>query len=313
MPQEPDANSRHSKNTLFFVIILCLTCAIILAILAHILKSPQEKAAELDRSKQMLIAAQIYNPQGYFQIRSSDSQYAPAKFDQKNKMLIPGTIKDTATADQILSVYNSRIISFLTNNQGEIRTFQETGINQANYIDENKKTGYAALPWKLIYAILPNQPALDNPSESPPEGYIIPVAGFGLWDAIYGYIALQKNGDQVIGITWYKQAETPGLGAVITEAAWQKQFPGKSIFQKDSQGKADFQTAPIGITVVRGKVGEVYGTSPKASSAVDGIAGATITGNGVTKAYKASLTPYRPFFIKINQGSSRNEREQHSQ
>ena len=50
---------------------------------------------------------------------------------------------------------------------------------------------------------------------------------------------------------------------------------------------------------MRGKVSEVLGDAPKAQSAVDGIAGATLTGNGVTKAYTDVLEAYRPFLIAI--------------
>ena len=59
----------------------------------------------------------------------------------------------------------------------------------------------------------------------------------------------------------------------------------------------------MGIIVVKGKVSDVYGTTPKARSAVDGISGATLTGNGVTAAYHNSLTPYRAFLTKINEQS----------
>jgi Na+-transporting NADH:ubiquinone oxidoreductase subunit C len=305
---QPADSGKLSPNqrTILFVVVLCLTCAIILAVLAYLLKGPQERARELDRSKQMLTAVQAYNPLGYFQIPDAEGKYVPAKYDSATQVLVPGTSQDMATADQILTVYNNRIKPALVNAAGEIKTFQEAGINQETYISDNKKTGYATLPWKLIYAILPNLPPkeLETIPLMKAEGYLIPVAGFGLWDAIYGYIAVANDGDKVIGITWYSHAETPGLGAVIAEPSWQAQFPGKLIFQEDAQGQTDFATAPMGITVVRGKVSEVYGTSPKSLSAVDGIAGATITGNGVSKAYKDSLTPYRAFLIKLHQDST---------
>ena len=144
---------------------------------------------------------------------------------------------------------------------------------------------------KLAYEITSN----DDPEKI--EGYVIPIIGYGLWDAIYGYLAVKPNGNTIIGTAWYEHKETPGLGAIISAASWTKQFPGKELFLKD----ADKKTAPLGITVVRGKVSETLGDSPKASSAVDGIAGATLTGNGVTKAYKETLAPYRPFFIRLQQ------------
>ena len=136
--------------------------------------------------------------------------------------------------------------------------------------------------------------------ESKPEGYVIPVNGFGLWDAIYGYLAVATDGNTVIGISWYDQKETPGLGANISEAPWQDLFPGKKIFQESADGKTEFKMTPLGIVVVKGKVSEVLGTNPKSKSAVDGMAGATLTGNGVTDAYRDVLGPYRPFLMKLN-------------
>ncbi|MGD2169165.1 MAG: FMN-binding protein, partial [Chlamydiota bacterium] len=45
----------------------------------------------------------------------------------------------------------------------------------------------------------------------------------------------------------------------------------------------------------------VYGSSPKSDSAVDGITGATLTGMGVTNAYRNVLEKYRPFLLKVHQ------------
>ena len=56
----------------------------------------------------------------------------------------------------------------------------------------------------------------------------------------------------------------------------------------------------LGITVVKGKVSEVLGNSPKALSAVDGMAGATLTGNGVTNASRDVLAAYRPFLMHLH-------------
>jgi Na+-transporting NADH:ubiquinone oxidoreductase subunit C len=205
---------------------------------------------------------------------------------------------------QILSVYNRRIIPLLVNSKGEITTFKDSGINQEKYVEDFKKSGYYKQPLKLIYKILPNDQEKDEAI-----GYIIPVNGFGLWDAIYGYIALKPDGNSIIGISWYDQKETPGLGAVITEWDWQEQFPGKVLFQPSADGQTDFKTAPIGITVVRGKVAEVFGDTPRSENSVNGIAGATLTGNGVNEAYKQVLGPYRPFLIKLHDSYKESDKE----
>lgn len=280
-----------------FVVILSFVCALVLAILSSALKKPQEIAQELDRSEQMMIAAKIFTHEGYFQIKNDKGQYIPAKYAGDGK-LVPGSKQDKPTRREILEVYKKRIVPVLVNDQGKMTTFKKAGINEDQYLAKYKKGGYSQLPEKLIYEILPNPTG--NESKKPtPIGYVIPVNGFGLWDAIYGYLAIEPGGETVIGISWYEQ-ETPGLGANIAEESWQKQFFGKKIFQPGSEGKIDLKTAPIGITVVKGKVSEVLGNSPKAEAAVDGMPGATLTGNGVTNAYRDVLAEYRPFFIKIH-------------
>lgn len=277
------------------MVVLSFICALILSVLASVLEKPKEVAKDLDRSKQLMIAAKILDHNGYFLIQDSEGKYVPAK-STPDGALVPAKEDDVATNAQLLEVYKKRVLPLLVNDKGEAKTFKELNINEDEYIAKYKKTGYYKEPLKLVYAILPN----DANEKSKPDGYVIPVNGYGLWDAIYGYLAIATDGDTVLGISWYDQKETPGLGANISEAPWQNLFPGKVLFQESADGSTDFKTAPLGITVVKGKVVDVLGESPKSKSAVDGMAGATLTGNGVTDAYRDVLAQYRPFLIKIH-------------
>lgn len=294
-----------NQYTLLFMVILSLVCALILSVLASSLRGPQEVAKELDRSKQMLIAAKIISPFGYFMVQNEKGEYIPAKITEGGR-LEPTDKTVIPTGEQILEVYRNRIAPFLVNKEGQSTTFQQAGIDEAKYTSDYRKTGYYREPFKLIYKIYANpKPGQSAESERPVEGYVVPVNGMGLWDAIYGYLAIKPDGNTVIGISWYDQKETPGLGANIAEPAWQSQFPGKHIFQEGANGQTDFKTATLGITVVKGKVNEVLGNSPKALSAVDGMAGATLTGNGVTNAYKDVLAAYRPFLLRLHEESNK--------
>ena len=290
----------HNARVLAFMVILSFSCALILSILASALAKPKEQAKDLERSKQMMIAAKLLDYQGRFLIRNDEDKYIYAKYE-KDGLLTPGTNKDYATNSQILDIHKRRIIPMLVNEKGGLISFEKAGINPDDYLSKYKKSGYYAQPFKLIYKILPNTVEEKKKNGKAADGYVIPINGFGLWDAIYGYLALKPDGNTVIGITWYEQKETPGLGANIAEEPWQSLFPGKVIFQPDSQGRTDFKTAPLGIKVVKGKVSEVLGDIPKAKNAVDGMAGATLTGNGVTDAYSTVLNAYRPFLIKLHE------------
>ncbi|CCB90609.1 putative Na(+)-translocating NADH-quinone reductase subunit C [Waddlia chondrophila 2032/99] len=297
--QQPQPKSGPSDLQIIgFVVILSLVCAIILAVMASALKVPQETAQELDRSQQMMIAARVFTHEGYFQIKNDKGEYVPAKYAGNGK-LAASEEKVYPTRQEILDVYQHRFIPALVDNKGNIETFKEAGVDQEKYLEDYKKSGYYKQPEKLIYKILPN-PVNEKNEDAAPIGYVIPVNGFGLWDAIYGYLAVETDGATVIGISWYEQKETPGLGANIAEEAWQKNFYGKKIFQPDSQGKINLESAPVGITVVKGEVKTVLAGSPKENVAVDGMPGATLTGNGVTDAYRDVLSAYRPFFIKVH-------------
>ena len=47
--------------------------------------------------------------------------------------------------------------------------------------------------------------------------YIIPLRGSGLWDAIWGYIALKSDINTIQGAVFDHKGETAGLGAEITQ------------------------------------------------------------------------------------------------
>lgn len=318
MSSPADKSSTSGAKTILFMVILSFFCALILSLLASALEKPKLIAKDLDRSKQMMIAAKILSPEGYFLVEDQLGKHVPARLEGEGR-LVPDQAKVIPSQEELLAVYNKRLIPILVDDKGEIKTFQSLKIDLGHYTSEFRKMGYYKQPWKLIYKILSN-PAIEMPisastSQEPGEksgpreksgkeaidGYVIPVNGYGLWDAIYGYLALQRDGDTIIGITWYDQKETPGLGANISETYWQTLFDGKKIFQPGPDGKTDFKTAPLGITVLKGKVSEVLGNAPKAKSAVDGMTGATLTGNGVTDAYRDVLAAYRPFLLKLHE------------
>lgn len=277
-------------QTIRFIFILCFICALILSILSISLKKPQEEAKELYRSQQLLIAAKILNYKGYFQVPINEEHYHLAAFDETTQSLVQSDQPSKPSRKAILTIFTKRIKPMLVNSKGDSYTFEDAGIDYNEYLAKHQKYGFANLPNKLIYFVYDQNDQL--------SGFVIPINGYGLWDAIYGYLGLEKNGNTILATTWYDQKETPGLGGNIALPSWQKQFEDKQIFQETNQGAINLERATIGITVVKTTVAEELSNSPKAKSAVDGIAGATVTSNGVTSAYKNSLAPYRTFLIK---------------
>ena len=131
-----------------------------------------------------------------------------------------------------------------------------------------------------------NYPVFTFHAEGNPEqveSYIFPLYGAGLWDAIWGYLALNTDMNTIGGITLAHAAETPGLGARITETGVQARYVGKKIF--DESGEL------ITVAMQKGE-GKDYANE---AHKVDGMSGATITGVGVNNMLKAYMSHYEAF------------------
>lgn len=121
------------------------------------------------------------------------------------------------------------------------------------------------------------------------EFYIIPMRGKGLWDAIWGYMALNKD-LTVEGVSFDHAGETPGLGANIKERYFMDDFHGEKVFDKNNNMK--------GISVAKGNMDPL--NQDKNDHEVDAIAGATITGDGVSAMINETLDMYAPYLLKLS-------------
>ena len=128
--------------------------------------------------------------------------------------------------------------------------------------------------------------------------YILPIRGYGLWGTLYGFIALHSDGETVSRITFYEHKETPGLGAKVENVDWQASWDGKQIF--DEAGEP-------ALHVIKGLVNE---STAGAEHKIDGLAGATLTSNGVSNMIKFWMgeNGYAPFLQRIQSGASINTR-----
>tara|TARA_R110001592_G_scaffold89543_2_gene263290 strand:+ start:4067 stop:4816 length:750 start_codon:yes stop_codon:yes gene_type:complete len=118
--------------------------------------------------------------------------------------------------------------------------------------------------------------------------YIAPIRGKGLWDAIWGYVALDKN-MVVLGAFFDHKGETPGLGANINQRFFMDDFIGEHLFDEANNFK--------GINVSKSNADPK--NIDKKDNEVDAIAGATITGDGVSAMIKSELRLYLPYFKNL--------------
>lgn len=117
---------------------------------------------------------------------------------------------------------------------------------------------------------------------------LLPVAGQGYGGRIDAIVAVQGDDlNTIAGIAITQHSETPGLGARIEDRSWQDSFPGTLI--RDARGEVRFNVA-------RATASTDY--------EVDGITGATRTGNGISNMMRFWLGPdgYGPLIAAIGRG-----------
>jgi len=193
----------------------------------------------------------------------------------KKKNILKCIGKDLAlmNADAIIKEYESNIRNIILNSNGDIA---------ANIASENLESVPNKSTGEVKY-FLNNIEYLPAYKSSNPEAFIIPISGKGLWSTLFGYFALEMDLNTVIGITFYKHGETPGLGGEVEKKWFQNNFVGKKIFNQTGD--------LVSIKVVKGKVNDVY-SGKDLNHGVDGISGATITSRGVSDFLKRDLLRY---------------------
>jgi Na+-transporting NADH:ubiquinone oxidoreductase subunit C len=116
---------------------------------------------------------------------------------------------------------------------------------------------------------------------------LLPVAGQGYGGRIDAIVAVHGDMNTIAGIAITQHSETPGLGARIKDRSWQDSFPGTLI--RDASGQVRFNVARA---------------TSSTDYEVDGITGATRTGNGITNMMRFWLGPdgYGPLIDAIQRG-----------
>ncbi|WP_428240986.1 Na(+)-translocating NADH-quinone reductase subunit C [Gynuella sp.] len=122
---------------------------------------------------------------------------------------------------------------------------------------------------------------------------ILPVRGYGLWSTMYGFIALDKDLNTVVGFGFYEQGETPGLGGEVDNPKWKALWPGKKIFADDGS---------LAIAVKKGNIDP--SNQYQVDHVVDGLSGATLTTRGVDNLvhFWMGKNGYGPFLKNLAKG-----------
>ncbi|WP_339903213.1 NADH:ubiquinone reductase (Na(+)-transporting) subunit C [uncultured Cyclobacterium sp.] len=241
-----------------FSVILTVVLGLLLSGTSELLKPIQKKAEELDTKKQILGA------------------------------VIPAEQIAEMKPEEVNEFYASRISSKVVNLNGEEVEEQDGVAVSAETVDVGKN--YKKAPEDRLYPVFI---FLDEGSEETALAYILPVYGSGLWDSIWGYVALKTDMDTIEGVTLSHAGETPGLGARITSVEVQQRYKDKTIYNEGGE--------LVSVYMQKGE-GKDYSGEPHK---VDGMSGATITADGVNNMLKNYLQHYQSYMEKIKEGGSK--------
>lgn len=190
-------------------------------------------------------------------------------------------------ANEVLSLYDSRITSLAVDiNGNEVKTDEDGEPIVAEEVSVVKN--YKKNPEDRIYPVFKY---MNEDDTTKVEAYILPIYGAGLWNEIWGFVALGEELKTIKGVSFDHKGETPGLGARIGTPEVQNRFVGKEIF--DDQGNL------VSVTMLKNE-----GNEQLTEHQVDGLSGATITANGVNAMLKNYLSHYQSYFEKISSGTT---------
>ncbi len=199
------------------------------------------------------------------------TQVANALLDKKNNILaVSGIDLSGKSIEQAFTQIEARVVDIATGEYTDAvdaNTFDQRKASKdpAYRVDLSSEQDIAQIGGRSKYAnvyLVKEGDAIQK--------IILPIKGYGLWSTLYGFIALEGDANTVSGITFYDHKETPGLGGEIENKKWQASWKGKKI--------ADVSGMPS-IQLIKGIVSP---DTPKADYKIDGLAGATLTSNGVT-------------------------------
>ncbi len=251
-----DAPADSVGKTVFVAVALCLVASMIVSATAVALRPIQEVNKLKDKQVNILQVAGEYDP-------SANVTEAFGKFEPQVLEIATGTFTDqfdAATFDDRASADNPETSIALTDDPAGIG-------RQSKFV--------------TVYLLRNEDGSLDK--------VILPVHGYGLWSTLYGFVALEENGNDIFGLQFYSHAETPGLGAEVDNPRWKSLWSGKKL--SDENGE-------LQITVAKAQ------PAAGAEFHVDALAGATLTSVGVDNLVRFWMgeAGYAPFLENLKAG-----------
>ena len=256
------SSNDSTVKTLVVAFSLSIVCAIFVSTAAVMLKPVQEVNKALDRKRSILAAAGMLE-----EGKSVEEQFA--QVSTRVVDLRTGKFTDDIDAQK----YDQR------------KAAKDPSRSQKLSAEQDVAKISRREDYSLVYVV-------EGPSGEL-EKIILPIHGYGLWSTLYGYIALESDGNTVAGLGFSEHGETPGLGGEVDNPRWKAHWPGKQVYRDGD----------VALGLIKGAVDP---DSANAPWQVDGLAGATLTARGVTNLVHFWLgeNGFEPFLNNLNAGEA---------
>ena len=268
MPKQTDS----IRNIVIVALSLCIVCSVVVSSAAIILKPIQVKNKTLNLKENILRSAGMINGAvTKEEIETTFATLTPLIVDLETGKYVQPPVAGFNTVE----AFDQRKVQ------------QDKDYSMALSSREDKAGIKRRERYAKIYAVVENDQLAK---------VILPVRGYGLWSTLYGYLALEGDGNTVIGLGFYEHAETPGLGDQVDKQVWLEQWPGKEVY--DDNGEP-------AVKLVKGGVNP---SAPDAEHSVDGFAGATLTARGVENLmnYWLGQGGFKTYLSRVKSGEASN-------
>ena len=206
-------------------------------------------------------------------ISLKDAQDANIAMEQKKNIL--ASVLEITDETDVVAEYNKRVKSFVIDYNGNVK--EGIAPEQVVVAVEYKKAPKDRL--------LPVYEFRSDADPNKVEYAVFPVYGYGLWNNIWGFVAVRSDFNTIQGVKFQHAGETPGLGARIETDDIQLRFKEKTIFD---DGKL------VSVRIQKGEGRDWSSDKHK----VDGMSGATLTGKGVNNMLVDYLACYENYLKK---------------
>jgi Na+-transporting NADH:ubiquinone oxidoreductase subunit C len=195
----------NALKPFYSVLILAFVCSALVAGAAVGLRPQQEANRILDRKKNILYAAGLFEEgitieQMFTPIDTRIVELSTGKFVSKETI-------DPESYEQLKAALSDDTGRQLTEEEDIARIRRQEKYSLVYLVREGNTIGQI----------------------------ILPVRGKGLWSTMYAYVALDGDLTTIRGVSFYEHGETPGLGGEIENRGWQKGWQGKKVYGDNGQ------------------------------------------------------------------------------